>query len=201
MDVVHFNGFLERDALNNFVDALSNDFVGAILNDFGCLCRCRTAGCRVVFDAAVSRRIVRRRDNDTVSLFSLFALVIVRENDSAYDGSRDGFEVFLQNDVDTVCRENFNARTKCGLGKCVSVCADVQRTLNLFGGAIFVNRLRNGKNVLLVEAAEFGAAAMSACAERNALRLIFRVRRESVVIAYQGRKVDNVFTHNESSFD
>ena len=84
----------------------------------------------------------------------------MREDNSAYDGCRDGFEVFLQNDVDAVSRQNFDAGAESRLGKGVSVRANVERSLNLFGSAVFVDSLRDSKDMLFVETAEFGAASV-----------------------------------------
>ena len=185
VNVVHLNGFFKRDALDNFVDALSNNFVGAVLDNFCGFCACRAASRRVVFDAAVGRRIVARRDDYAVGLFSLFALVVVREDNAADDGRRNGFKIFLQDDVDTVSRQNFDAGTERGFGKGVGVRADVERSLKFFGGAVFVDCLRDCQNVLFVEATELGAAAVAAGAERHALSFIFGVGAQGVVIANQ----------------
>ena len=194
VNVIHLDGFLERNAFN-LADALFDQLVGAVLNFGRGLGACGTAVGRIIFDAAVGRRVMRRSDDHAVSLF--VGAAIVFENLTGDDRSRNGSILILQNDLNAVGGKNFDAGTERGLGERVSVGADVERSLHSFCRAVLIDCLSDCKDMLLVETVLGRAAAMPRGTERYLIGRVFGIGFESVIITDQCRNVDDVLLLHE----
>ena len=77
-------GGFKVDAANALV-SVAQQFVGAILNRVRDIRVGRTAICQVVFEAAVSRRIVRRGDDNAIGK-ALRATLVVRKDGAGNTG-------------------------------------------------------------------------------------------------------------------
>ncbi|MNC27204.1 hypothetical protein D3C75_753690 [compost metagenome] len=97
-------GFIQRDAFYIF-QTRGQQCVGAIFNHFGDVGISRTTIWRIVFDTTIFRRVVRRRDDDTIGLC---ATVFVMRQNSVRDGRRWRVAIcLLHNDIHTVCSQHF----------------------------------------------------------------------------------------------
>ena len=129
----------------------------------------------VVLEAAVARRVVRRRDDDAVSAVGLTRSVVVD------DGVRDrwcrrGLVVGRQHHVDAVGRQHFEC---AGAGRCrqrVRVDAQEQRPADAQAPALIADRLRDRQHMPFVEGHVECSATMTRGAKSDALRSHRRVR-------------------------
>ena len=131
--------------------AVGNEGVGLLFDPFGNVSIRRPAMGRIVFEAAESRRVMRRSDDDAVRETAL-ATAIVGENRVRDDRGRSVTIVSIDHHVDAICCEHLQSAGKSGLRKRVRIDADVERSVNALLLAIKANRLRDGEDVGLVEA-------------------------------------------------
>ena len=103
-----FDGFVKRDALYLAV-CCTQQFVGAILNPAGCVGIGGTAVRRVVLEASVFRRIVRRGDENAVGQM-FFTISVVNENGSRDHRSRSYTVSLLDHRLHVVGSQHFQRR-------------------------------------------------------------------------------------------
>jgi len=155
-------GGLERLAVIHALHTLETgdqQRIGALLNPLGHAGVGRAAIGGVVLEAAVARRVVRRRDDDAIGQPAGAAAVVAEDR----VGDRRGWRVarlavgFAAAGVDTrldaVGRQHFQRRDERRLGQRVGVHAHEQRAVDAFPAAVIADRLGGGEDVPLVEAA------------------------------------------------
>ena len=130
---------------------------------------------RVVFVAAVLRRIVRRRDDDAVGK-ARFPSLVVGQDRMRDDRRRRVAAVLVDHDLDAVGRKHLDRARQRRLGQRVGIDADEQRTVQAGFAAIVADRLRGREDMILVEGVFQRRAAMPRGSEGDALGGIGRVR-------------------------
>jgi len=159
---------------------LGQDLIGAILDDLGHAGVRRTARGRVVLEAAIRRRIVRRRDHNAISYAALVAAVVGQ--DSVRDDRRGRENVIgLDHHVDFVRRENLDRSVDRGPRQRMAVHADVQGAVVALALAVLGNGLRNGGDMVVIEAAGERLAAVAGGAERHRMGRIPRLRMQIII--------------------
>ena len=106
---------------------------------------------------------------DTVGKFRL-ATAIVREDRVRYHRRRRISTIPIDHYIDVIAGEHFDRAGERGFGKRVSIDAEKERPIDTLAPAIYADCLRYRDDVVLVERAVEGAAAMSRGAEGHALR-------------------------------
>ncbi len=149
----------------------------------------RPAARRVVLEAAVVGRIVRRGDHDAVGEPGL-APAVVREDGVGHDRGRGVLVSRRGHDLHPVGRQHLQGAGKSRDGKCVRVHAEEQRPVDLLLRAVQADRLTDGENVPLVEGLLERRSAMSRGAERHALPRYGGIGPLRVVGGDQPRHVD-----------
>jgi hypothetical protein len=139
---------------------------------------------RVVFEAAVLRRIVGRRDRDAIGQ-SILSPAIVNENRMRDHRYRRYAVVWLNNRFHTVCRQNFNGCALRGTGQRMRILAHVERAVDVMPSAVVANGLRNGEDVRLIECAEQRRAAMAARAEADQLARVGQIGFPLVIFTFK----------------
>ena len=142
---------IERHAFHAGIVA-AQQFVRAILHPVGHVRVGRAAVGRIVFEAAVLRRIVRRRDDDAVGQTGL-ASAIVNNDGARNDRRRRHAIIALDDRFDAVGREHFERGALRGRGQRVRVLAHLKRAIGAVAAAVIANRLGDGENVRLGECA------------------------------------------------
>ena len=110
----------------------------------------RPAVWRVVFEAAVMGRIVRRRDHDAVGESGL-APAVVGENRVGNGRGRGIFISLRDHDFHPVCRQHLQRAGKSRHGKRMRVHAEKQRAIDLLLLAVQANGLTDGEDMPFVE--------------------------------------------------
>ena len=135
---------------------------------------------RIVLEATVVRRIVRRRDHDAVGEPCLPSAVVT-QNRVGNGRSRRVRSPFRKHHLDVVGRKHFQRAGKCRLGQRVSVHSQEERPVNLLQLAVVANRLSDCEDVPLIERPVEGRAAMTGRAEDDALARVARIGPQRVV--------------------
>ena len=145
---------------------------------------------RVVLEAAVLGRIVRRRDHDAVGETALAAAVVrrgSRARSPASACSRRRSTIITSTPLAASTSRALRVR---GLRQRVGVDAEEQRTVDALRLPVAADRLGDGEDVRLVERARRRRAAMSRRAEGDPLRGVGRVRMKLVVGGEKAVHVD-----------
>ncbi len=140
----------------------------------------RPAAGRVVLEATVMGRIVRRRDHDTVGQPGR-APVVVGENRMRDDRGRGVFVSLREHDLHSVGRQHLERAGKSRDRERVGVHAEKQRAIDLLPPAVQANGLGDGEDVPFVEGPVECGAAMSRGAEHDPLRRHGRIGTLRVV--------------------
>ncbi len=173
------HGFVKRHALNPF-QARRQQSVGTIFDDPGHIGVGWPPVRRVIFDAAIFRRVVRRGNDDAVSLRA--ALLVVLEDSIRYRRRWRIAVVLLHDDIDAVGSQHFQHGDKRRLGERVSILTDIARPGDAVFSALFSNRLRNSQNVRFVEAMAYRTAAVAGGAKFYRMFAIAHFRLQHVVL-------------------
>ena len=181
----------ERHALHAGIIS-AQQFIRAILHPLGHVGVGRAAVGGIVFEPAVGRRIVRRRDDDAVGETG-FATAIVNNDGARNHRRRRHAVIFLNDGFHAVGREHFERGALCGRGKPVRVLAHLQRAADVLAPAVIANGLRDGENMRLGERAVRRRAAMSAGAEADQLVRVAEIRPPLVIIAFEPRQIHEHF--------
>ena len=130
---------------------VSEELVGLVLDPVGHGSVGRATGGRVVLDAAVLRRVVRRRDHDAIRE-PRRAATVVREDRLRDHGRRGDVVVVVDHDLDAVGREHLQRAHPGRLRQGVSVPAKEERAVDPMCPAVETDRLDDRQDVRLVEA-------------------------------------------------
>ena len=187
-DVRRFDGALERYALD-LLQAVREDFVGAVLYPLRHVSPGGAAARRVVLEAAVAGRIVRRRDDDAVRRRAVLRGV-PRQYRVRNDGRRRVGEALLHAQLDAVRGEDLRRGAQRRFGERVRVHAHEERPRDALACAVLAYRLRYRGYVILVEAALQRRAAVAGRAEGDALVLLPGVWMLGVVGRHKPWNVD-----------
>ena len=109
------------------------------------------AGRRVVLDAAILGRVVRRRDDDAIGQTGA-ATAVVHEDGMRDDGRGRPFALARVAHLHVVRREDLERGALRRLGECVRVRAEEQRPGRALRLAVLAHRLRHREDVRLIEA-------------------------------------------------
>ena len=183
----------QRRIKRNTLHALqtgSQQFVGAILYHLSHVGIRRAAVRRVVLDTTVFRRVVGRRDNNTVSQRA--ALLVVHQNRIGNRRRRGEAVVFLNDDVNAVRRQHFQYGNESRFGECVSVLTDIAWAGDPVLRAIFSNCLSNRQNMLLVEVVARRAAAVTGGAKLHCMFRVANFRLQHIVLGSQLGDVNQI---------
>ena len=180
-----------RAVIGNALDAAKSVFevaVGGALDPGGDIGIRRTAIGRIVFEPAILRRIVRRRDHDAVGE-ALFAAVVVGQDRMRNRRRRRIAVVLVDHHLDVVCREHFERARQRRLGQRMGVDPDKQRTGKTGALPMIAQRLADRDDMRLVERMVERGAAMPGCAERNPLRRHRRIGLAGKIRCHQPRNI------------
>ena len=161
------------------LEPVAQNLVGALGDHAGGVGVGRAAVGRVVLEAAVARRVVRRRDHDAVGQVAVAAAV--EGQDRVADRRRRRVAVGRIDHRDNVVGgQHLQRRRPRRLGQRVGVAADEQRAGGALRGAVLDDRLRGRQDVGLVERAVQARPAVPRRAERHLLIDVVRDRAATV---------------------
>ena len=132
-------------------------FVGSILDPLRHVGVGRSAIGRVVLEAAILGRIVRRRDDDAVGKMCL-ARAVVDEDGPRDDRRRRHAVVALNDGLDAIGRQDLQRGALGRTGQRVRVLAHVERAIRALAAPIVADRLGDGQDVRLGECAVVAAS-------------------------------------------
>ena len=196
LDELGLDGLFERHALD--VAEVAEQFVRAVGDRIGHVSRSRAAGDRVVLEAAVGGRIVRRRHHDAVRQTRAFEALgavsgtVVREN--GLGDHRRGREVVARIDAysHAVRHEHLDRGLPCRQAQGMGVTTDVERAVHAGCLAVFGDGLGDCDDVRLVERRLERRSAVSGGAEDHALLGNGRIRNHVVVCADHFVNIDQI---------
>ena len=174
------------------LEPVAQNLVGALGDDPGGIGVGRAAVGRVVLEAAVARRVVRRRDDDAVGQVGVAAAV--ERQDRVADRRRRGVPVGrIDHRHNVIGGQHLQRRHPGGLGQPVRVAADEQRAGGALRGAVLDDRLGGRQDVVLVERAVQARAPVPRRAERHLLVDVVGIGQHGVVVGDEVGQVDQVF--------
>ena len=153
---------IQRNTLHA-LQTVSQQCISPVFYDFGDVGICRATVWRIVFNAAVFRRVVGRRDHNAISQRTAFFIV---DQDSIRHGR--GWRkavVFLHDDINTVRCQHFQHRDKCRFRQRVGILAHIARASNPVFRTFFGNRLSDSQNMRLIKTMTTRTTAMPGCTE------------------------------------
>ena len=136
----------------------------------------RAAVRRVVLEAAVLRRVVRRSDHDAVGQVRC-AAAVVHQDRAGDDRRRREPAVALDDRVDAVAGQHFERDVLRQRRQGVRVLAHVERAVDRLAAAVVADRLRDRGDVRGGQAAVERRAAMAARAEFDPLARVVEIGR------------------------
>ena len=151
-------------------------------------CRWPTIGW-IVFEPTVVGRIVRRRDNDSVSKTGA-SPTVVHKNRVRNNGGRCVFIPLREHDLHPVRGQDFKRACDRRHGKGMRIHAKKERTINLVLCSIQANGLSDGKNMPFIERLLECRATMTGGAEHNPLARHRRVGLIRIVSCDESGNVD-----------
>ena len=149
----------------------------------------RSAIRRVVLEAAVLGRIMRRGDDDPVGKTAL-AILVVGQDRVRNDGRRRVSAALVDHRVNLIGGKYLERACEGGLGQRVRVDADEQRSGDAASAPVMTDCLADRQDMRLIEGVVEGGSTMTRCAERNALRRHLRVRFAGEIRRHQPRHID-----------
>ena len=195
-DEVGLDGLLERDALD--VLEVGQQFVGALGDRVGRFGRGRAAGRRIVLEAAVGGRVVRRGDDNAVGevvageALRAVGRAVVRQDRLGDDRRRGEVVARIDAHAHTVGDQHLDGGLPCRQGQGVGVTTKIQRAGDACGLAVLGDGLRDGDDVGLVERGLQGGAAVAGRAEAHALLGDVDVGDDVIVLADDFVDVDQI---------
>ena len=105
---------------------------------------------RIVLEAAIMGRIMRRGDHNAIGK-SGSSSTIVRENRVGDDGRRSKFFLLCKHDFHPICRQHFQSAGKSGRRERMRVHAEEQRAIDFLLCAVQAKRLGDGEDMRFVE--------------------------------------------------
>lgn len=159
-------------------------FVGFRLNPAGYRCFGRTAVGRVILEAAVAGRIVRRGDHYAVR--QAFSTSRIPAQNSVRNGGSGGKCPARGNAYSHIVGDqHFQSRTEGSFGKRVRIPTQKERPVNAVGFAIIANCLGNGVNMLFVKGMQHRRTTMPRRAEGYPLGSHRGIGKFGVIRAHQ----------------
>ena len=174
-------------------EAVAQVRVGGVLHGRCGLAARRPAVRRVVLEAAVIGRVVRRGDHDAIGQAGR-AAPVVRQHRVRQGGRRGVAVAAVDQDGDPIGGEHLERGRPGRLGQRVGVPGEKQRAV---GPAQVRDRLAGRGDVVVVEGGGQRGPAVPGGAERDLLRGVGGVRMPGVVGRYQVRYVDEVLRLGE----
>ena len=144
---------------------------------------------RVVFEAAVLGRIMRRGDDDPVGETAL-AIVVVGQDRVRNDRRRRVPAALVEHRVNLIGGKYLERACEGGLGKRMRVDADEQRSSDAASAPVMTDGLADRQDMRLIEGVVQGGPTMTRRAERNALRWHLRVRGAGKIRRHQAWHID-----------
>ena len=188
MDAGRFARAVVRDSSHAIEIVFEKRVCGAL--DPGCYVGIgRSAIRRVVLEAAVLGRIMRRGDDDPVGETAL-AVLVVGQDRVRNDGRRRVAVALVDHHIDVVGGKYLERACQGGFGQRVRVDADEQRAGDAASAPVMTDRLADRQDMRLIEGVVEGGAAMTRRAERHALRRDRRVRFAGEIRCHQPRHID-----------
>ena len=136
---------------------------------------------RIVFETTVSRRVVRRRDDDAVSQ-SLTAVLAVPAQDGMGDRrGRCGGTVVGDANLHIIGRQDFKRTAKGRFRQGMRISAHEQRTGDAVLFAVITDGLGDGVDVAFVEGLLQRRTTMPGRSKRHTLCGLMRIRRFRIV--------------------
>ncbi len=123
---------------------------------------------RIVFEAAIARRIVGWRDDDAIGQ-TRYAAFVVDQNGVADRGCRRVAVLRVDHCGHAVGGKHFERGFEGGFGEGVRVLAEIKRAIDGFRFAVIADGLRDRQNMVFVEGGIECRAAMAGGAEAHAL--------------------------------
>jgi hypothetical protein len=146
---------------------------------------------RVVLEAAVLGRVVRRGDHDPVRR-SAPAIPVVREDRVRDRRGRRETVACVDHHLDVVRAEHLEDRPERRLRERVGIPSEEKGAVDALGVAVAADRLRDRQHVRLIERAREGAPSMAGGPKGDALLGDGRIRRLVVVGVDQTVDVDQL---------
>ena len=171
---------LRKEIAADVPQACGEDRVGAVLNPFGRGGIGRAAVRRIVFEAAVFRRIMRGRDDDAIGRGAA-------RRGCTSDMACESVGVGVYPRSQSILHSTpLAARTSSALAKAGSESACVSLARNsgpvaVSAGAIFADGLGDGQNMVFIESCMKGGAAMAGSSEAHLLGGNRDVRMQRVI--------------------
>ena len=144
----------------------------------------RAAVGRVVLEAAVLGRVVRRRDDDAVREV-LVAAAVVDEDGPRDDRRRRHAVVALNDGLDAVRRQDLERRALGRPGQRVRVLAHVERAVGALAAPVVADGLGDGQDVGFGERAAQRRAAVPAGAEADQLGGVSHIGPARVILPFE----------------
>ena len=148
----------------------------------------RTAIGRVILEAAVFRRVVRRRDHDAIGKAICSALVMAEDRPRDHRRRRVA-ALGVDHHLDPVRREHLERARQRRFRQRMGVDADEQRAGKIVVAAMLANRLADRENMRLVKGIVERRAAMPRGAERHPLRRHLRIGLTGKIGRHQPRNI------------
>ena len=152
----------------DFVVVIGQQFVGAVGDPAGGIGVGRPAVGRVVLEAAVVRRIMRRGDDHAVGQ-PFGAALVVGKNGVGDDGGGGVAAILVDHHGHAIGGENLQRGLFGRDGERVGILAHEERAGDALLGAVFADGLRNGHDVVFGKAGVQRGAAMAGGAESDLL--------------------------------
>ena len=174
------SGTAVRQAMDVTIEVIKID-IGLLFDPGGHRCFGRAAMRRIVFETTVSRRVVRRRDDDAVSQ-SLTAVLAVPAQDGMGDRrGRCGGTVVGDANLHIIGRQDFKRTAKGRFRQGMRISAHEQRTGDAVLFAVITDGLGDGVDVAFVEGLLQRRTTMPGRSKRHTLCGLMRIRRFRIV--------------------
>ena len=134
----------------------------------------------VILNSTIFRRIMRRRDNNTVGQAIWFSSVVI-QNRMRNNGRRRITLTFLDNHIKAISNHNFNRRTKSSLRQGMCIHSNKEWTIDALSTPVFTQCLANCCYMSLVERIQQRRTTMPRCTKANSLSWIIDIRHLSVI--------------------
>ncbi len=146
---------------------------------------------RVVLEAPITRRVVRRRDDDAIRVPNAIGSV-VRQDRQRDRRCRHKTIRSVNHHRHAVRGQNFERRGMCRFGQGVSVLTDEQRSLDPLAGSVLTDGLGCRRDVGVVETRVQRRSTVARRAEAHLLARIIGVGCQVVISRQQGGNVDEI---------
>ena len=165
----------------------ANNLIGAPLDPRGDFGVGGTAVRRVVLEAAVFGRVVRRRHHDAVGIARVVPVVL--ENGKRHGRRRRELPLRRDAGLDPVRSEHLERGSRGRLGQRVRVDAHVERPVDPLRHAVVTDRLRRREDVFLVEAEAKRRPPVAGSAKAHAVARLLRI---GLIVVVRGDELGDV---------